>query len=97
MFPNFKQPLETTKPTGDPPRCDFPPRPQCGPLPGTILRIFIPPGAVINLLNLIEIDSPSGVCLIVRLPFLGGGSDSINLQSVISAVQAAGGTVEFSR
>jgi hypothetical protein len=46
--------------------------PKCGPLPGTLLRVAIPPGAVINLLNLIEIASPSGICLIVRLPFLGG-------------------------
>lgn len=46
-------------------------KPQCGPLPGTLLRAFVPPGAVINLLNLIEVASPSGICLIVRLPFLG--------------------------
>ena len=46
--------------------------PKCGPLPGTLLRVAIPPGAVINILNLIEIASPSGICLIVRLPFLGG-------------------------
>lgn len=51
--------------------CNKPP--QCGPLPGTLLRAVIPPGAVINLLNLIEVASPSGICLIVRLPFLGGG------------------------
>lgn len=37
----------------------------CGPLPRTLVRIFIPPGAVINLLNLIEVASPSGVCLIM--------------------------------
>ncbi len=46
-------------------------KPQCGPLPGTLLRAIVPPGAVINLLNLIEVASPSGICLIVRLPFLG--------------------------
>lgn len=33
---------------------------SCPQLPGTILRIKIPAGAVINLLNLIEITSPSG-------------------------------------
>lgn len=70
---------------------------RCGPLPGTLLRIFIPPGAVINLLNFIEVASPSGICLIIRLPFLGGVlcSSSMNIQSLISAVQAAGGKVEF--
>lgn len=44
---------------------------KCGPLPGTILRVAIPPGTVINVLNLIEIASPTGICLIARLPFLG--------------------------
>ena len=53
--------------------------PKCGPLPGTILRVAIPPGTVINLLNLIEIDSPSGICLIVRLPFLSGLLGNTNL------------------
>jgi len=52
-------------------RCQTTTRPKCGPLPGTLLRVFVPPGAVINLLNLIEVASPSGICLIVRLPFLG--------------------------
>lgn len=72
------------------------PRSQCGPLPGTILRIFIPPGAVVNLLNLIEIDSPSGICLIIRIPLLGGRASAMNVQSITNAVQAAGGTVELS-
>jgi hypothetical protein len=71
--------------------------PQCGPLPGTILRIFIPAGAVVNLLNLIELNSPSGICLIVRLPFLGSGSGGTNVQSIINAVQSAGGRVEVSQ
>ena len=48
--------------------------PKCGPLPETLLRVAIPPGTVVNILNLIEIASPSGICLIVRLPFLGGSS-----------------------
>lgn len=79
-------------------RCHPPKPPACGQLPGTILRIFIPPGAVINLLNLIEVASPSGICLIVRLPFLGGDTgNSMNVQSLINAVQTAGGTVEFAQ
>jgi len=97
MFPNYN-PLAVDPPalTCEERSESHPPSRQCGPLPGSILRIFIPPGAVINLLNLIEVDSPSGVCLIVRLPFLGGGAGGTNLQSIISSVQAAGGTVEFS-
>lgn len=63
----------------------------CPQLPGTILRIFIPAGAVINLLNLIELTSPSGICLIIRLPILGG---SLGLSTLTNAITQAGGTVE---
>ena len=63
---------------------------DCPQLPGTLLRINIPAGAVINLLNLIEVTSPGGICLIVRLPFIG---DSKN--GVFEAIRKAGGTVEF--
>lgn len=73
------------------------PQPQCRQLPGTILRIFIPAGAVINLLNLIEIASPSGICLIVRLPFLGGDLGGMDVNSLVNAVQSAGGRVEFAQ
>ena len=61
----------------------------CEQLPGTLLRIVIPAGLVINLLNLIEINSPSGVCLIVRLPFLEGGlSTSVNsFKALMKAVR----------
>lgn len=64
---------------------------SCPQLPGTILRISIPAGAVINLLNLIEVTSPSGICLIVRLPVLQGG---LGLSNIINAVQQAGGSIE---
>ncbi len=68
-------------------------RNDCPQLPGTILRINIPAGAEINLLGLIEISSPGGICLIIRLPILGG--NRTGLSSVINAIEAAGGTVEF--
>ena len=42
----------------------------CPQKPGTLIRIFIPAGAEINLLNLIEVSSPSGICLIIRIPLL---------------------------
>ncbi len=64
----------------------------CPQLPGTILRIFIPAGAVINLLNLIEVTSPSGICLIIRLPILGGNKG--NLAGIFNTIQQAGGKVE---
>ncbi len=72
------------------------PKPQphrhCPQLPGTVLRVSIPPGAVINLANLLEVTSPSGICLIVRVPIFGKG---MKLNSIIQAIEQAGGTVEF--
>ncbi|MBS4538426.1 hypothetical protein GOQ27_08110 [Clostridium sp. D2Q-11] len=65
---------------------------NCPQLPGTVLRISIPPGAEINLLNLIELTSPGGICLIIRLPILGG---TLGLDSIRNAIEEAGGSVEF--
>jgi hypothetical protein len=71
---------------------------SCPQLPGTILRVFIPAGAVINFLNLIEFSSPGGICFIVRLPFLGGsvpgGCGGNDIAGLMDSVRAAGGTVE---
>ncbi|WP_341479000.1 hypothetical protein [Heliobacterium chlorum] len=72
-----------------------PPASACPQLPGTLLRIFIPPGAVINLLNLLEVSSPAGICLIVRIPLLGGSGSTSALSSLIQQVQQCGGTVQF--
>lgn len=106
MFPEYSLPGDAPVPTAAPLACTqeapwFPPVPPpppprpCGPLPGTILRIFTPPGAVINLLNLIEIASPSGICFIVRLPFLGGDTRrNTKVQSLINAVQTSGDKAE---
>lgn len=81
--------------------CFMPKKPVCPPkkdacpqLPGTILRVFIPAGAVINLLNIIELTSPSGICLIIRLPIFGGKCGT-GLFDMIGAIRQAGGTVEF--
>lgn len=68
------------------------PKDGCPQLPGTLLRINIPAGAVINLLNLIEITSPSGICLIIRIPALGG---PLSLGTLTNAIKQAGGTVEY--
>jgi hypothetical protein len=64
----------------------------CPQLPGTILRISIPPGAVINLLNIIELSSPGGICVVLRLPILGGFG---GLSTIIESIKEAGGSVEF--
>ena len=71
----------------------------CPALPGTLLRISIPDGTALNFLNLIEVASPGGICLVVRLPFLTGLTSDISLNSVLtgmmSAIKAAGGTIEI--
>jgi hypothetical protein len=66
----------------------------CPQLPGTLIRINIPAGTTINILNLFEITSPSGICLIVRLPFLAGqcGPDPMNL---VNTLRQSGANVEF--
>ena len=71
---------------------------SCPQLPGTLLRIFIPAGATINLLNLIEVTSPSGICLIVRIPLLGDilkDGNNIPLSNIISAIEDLGGSIEI--
>lgn len=44
----------------------------CPQLPGTLLRVYVPAGAVLNLANLLELTTPSGICFIVRIPLFGG-------------------------
>ena len=67
----------------------------CPDLKGTLLRIFIPPGAEINLLGLIELASPGGICIILRLPFLDKKDKCHDWRGLLDAVRAAGGKVEF--
>jgi hypothetical protein len=41
----------------------------CGPLPGfNLFRFFIAPRSLINVLGLLELSSPSGVCVNLRIP-----------------------------
>ncbi|WZL74238.1 hypothetical protein QBE52_05740 [Clostridiaceae bacterium 35-E11] len=65
---------------------------DCPQLPGTLIRINIPAGAVINLLNLIEVSSPGGICLIVRVPLLDGGN---SVSTLVNTIKQAGGTIEI--
>lgn len=39
----------------------------CPQLSGTIFRLYVPPGFVINIFNTIEISSAAGICINVRL------------------------------
>jgi hypothetical protein len=69
---------------------------SCRQVAGTVFRIFIPAGAAINILNLVELTSPSGICLILRLPFLSGECkpNCHNYDNMFDAIRRAGGTVE---
>lgn len=67
-------------------------RHPCPHKPGTLFRIFIPAGTVINLLNVLELTSPSGICLILRTPLLQDKHAAV--QALFDAVKQAGGTVE---
>ncbi|NLX77626.1 MAG: hypothetical protein GXZ01_09730 [Clostridiaceae bacterium] len=62
---------------------------------GTILRIFIPAGAEINLLNLLEISSPGGICIIIRLPFLKKLFSCKDISDLFEEIKRAGGRIEF--
>lgn len=70
-------------------------RNECPQKKGTVLRIFIPAGAEINLLNLIEIASPGGICIIVRLPFLEKFCSKDDLAGIFDEIKRAGGRVDF--
>lgn len=67
---------------------------KCKELPGSIVRVDIPAGFEVNLLNLLELTSPSGICLIIRLPILKGG---LNLTTLVESLKAAGATIEFEK
>lgn len=68
---------------------------SCPQKKGTILRIFIPAGAEINILNLLEISSPGGICIIVRLPFLKKLFGRNDLADIFEEIKRAGGKIEF--
>lgn len=66
----------------------------CPAQPGTVLRIYFPPGTEINLLNIVEVSSPGGICLIVRLPFLAETANlSTGLAGIVDMFKKAGGQV----
>lgn len=68
-------------------------------LPGTLLRISVPKGTTINIFNIIEVASPGGISVVVRLPLLSTlsttGFKNPTLVGVMDAIRAAGGSVEI--
>ncbi|KAB3529834.1 hypothetical protein [Alkaliphilus serpentinus] len=70
-----------------------PPPTSCPTLPGTLIKINVPAGAVINLFNIIELVSPSGICLIIRIPTQT--NNATVLSTIVDGIKASGGTIEF--
>ncbi|MEG0775190.1 hypothetical protein [Clostridium sp.] len=61
------------------------PHESCPQLPGTILRINFPAGTTTSLLNLIELTSSGGICLILRIPLLGGNGN-LDLAGLLNTI-----------
>lgn len=61
--------------------------------PGTIVQVNIPAGLSVNIGALLELSSPSGICLIVKSPLLEA-NNNFNLATVIESLKKAGITVE---
>lgn len=62
---------------------------------GTVFRIYIPATAAINILNLVELASPTGICLILRLPIFGGEcKPNCHHEQLFDQIRRVGGTVE---
>ncbi|WP_205842094.1 hypothetical protein [Natranaerobius trueperi] len=69
-----------------------PPEEKCPKEPGTLIRIYIPAGAVIDL-GPLRISSPDGICLIVSIPFLGKLT-GLDVGEVMEQIQQAGGNIK---
>lgn len=70
-------------------------RDECPKKKGTLLRIFIPAGAEINLLDIFEISSPGGICIVIRLPFLEKFCSKNDVAGIFDEIKRAGGRVEY--
>ena len=55
-----------------------------------LIKLFIPGGTVINLLDIIELSSPSGISLKASLPFLGGDTKN-GIKSLVSKFISSAG------
>lgn len=100
----FGQPIENRggdrRPNPQPhPQPHPQPRPEPEPCPGnrgTLLRVYIAAGTTISLLGLLEVTSPSGICLLVNLPFLNDNDrPGLNLGDILDTLKKSGCKVEF--
>lgn len=69
-------------------------------LPGSLVRINIPGGALINLLDLLEVASPEGINLVVRSPKLGANPENeeeanTNRGSILDVVRKAKAVIDI--
>jgi len=82
MYPNYSN-------------CRPNPQPKfCPEEPGTLIRISIPAGATIRL-GFIEVTSPSGICLLVKLRHLFDKKNSLG--DIADLIKKCGANVEIMR
>ncbi|MGI6365961.1 MAG: hypothetical protein ACOX2G_09625 [Bacillota bacterium] len=56
----------------------------------TMIRVTLPPGAVVKYAKMVEVRAPQGTSLIVKVPFAGKA-----VEGFLDAIRQAGGTVEY--
>lgn len=57
---------------------------------GTMVKVTLPPGAVVKYAKLVEVRAPEGTSLIIKAPFTGKA-----VEGFLDAIRQAGGTVEY--
>lgn len=68
-------------------------------LPGTLFSFHIPAGTAVNFVDMFEINTPTGMSVSMRLPFLShmlpGGSSGNPMAAFMNFMKVAGGTMEI--
>lgn len=57
---------------------------------GIMVKVTLPPGAVVKYSKLVEVRAPQGTSLIIKTPFAGKA-----VEGFFDAIRQAGGTVEY--
>ncbi len=66
---------------------------------GTLMRVSIPAGTSVNFRDLVEVLSPTGMSVVVRVPLISSiatnGFKLPTLKTFADAIKTAGGTIEL--
>jgi hypothetical protein len=66
----------------------------CSDKKGTLIRLYIAPRSTIEFLGLLEITSPSGMCLLVSSPLLAERGE-LNLLGILDELKKSGWKIEI--